>query len=69
MLLYHEGSFLQVLEGDGPVLDDLFATIGADRRHHRVVALLKREIDERHFGDWRMGFASLKDLPPCANVT
>jgi hypothetical protein len=63
MLLYHDGSFLQVLEGDGSVLETLLATITGDKRHHRVVTLLKREIDERHFGDWRMGFASMKNLP------
>ena len=63
MLLYHEGSFLQVLEGDASVLESLFSNISADKRHHRVVALLKREVDERHFGDWRMGFASMKNLP------
>jgi hypothetical protein len=63
MLLYHEGSFLQVLEGEASALESLFTAIGADKRHHRVVALLRREVDERHFGDWRMGFASTKNLP------
>jgi hypothetical protein len=63
MLLYHEGSFLQALEGQSSVLEALFTIIAADKRHHRVIPLLKREVDERHFGDWRMGFASLKNLP------
>jgi hypothetical protein len=59
LLLYDEGSFLQVLEGDAPVLDALYETIGRDRRHHRVVALLRREVPERHFAKWRMGFAAM----------
>jgi len=63
MLLYHDGSFLQVLEGEAAVLDTLFTIIGSDKRHHRVVRLLRRDVDERHFGDWRMGFASMKNLP------
>ena len=63
MLLYHEGSFLQVLEGDAAVLEGLFTTISADKRHHRIIALLRREVDERHFGGWKMGFASMKNLP------
>ena len=63
MLLYHEGSFLQVLEGEAAVLAALFGVISADKRHHRVVALLKRKVDARHFGDWRMGFVSTKHLP------
>src|SRR5690349_10256458 len=60
MLLYHEGSFLQVIEGDARVVEALFATIGCDPRHSRVLALLRREIEARHFGDWAMGFVSPK---------
>ena len=63
MLLYHDGSFLQVLEGEGSILETLFAVIGCDKRHHRMVTLLKREVKERHFADWCMGFASTKNLP------
>ena len=63
MLLYHDGSFLQVVEGDSAVVEVLFERIGRDKRHHRVVPLLKREVEARHFADWRMGFASLKNLP------
>jgi hypothetical protein len=63
MLLYHEGSFLQVLEGEASAVDAVFQRIGKDKRHHRVVPLLRRETDERHFESWRMGFASLKSLP------
>lgn len=63
MLLYNEGSFLQVLEGDENVLESLYAQIGADKRHHRMVALLRRQVDARHFDQWQMGFASMKALP------
>lgn len=63
MLLYHEGSFLQVLEGDEHVLETLYAKIARDKRHHRVVSLLRRPVDTRHFGQWQMGFASMNVLP------
>jgi hypothetical protein len=63
MLLYHEGSFLQALEGDEPVLDALFAKISKDKRQHRVINLLRREIDKAEFDQWQMGFASTKGLP------
>jgi hypothetical protein len=59
LLLYDDGSFLQVLEGDDRVIDGLYETIGRDKRHHRVVALLRREVPERHFAKWRMGFAAM----------
>ena len=63
MLLYDDGSFLQVLEGDAVVLEALFQTISKDERHHRVVPLLRRTIDARHFEKWKMGFAAVRSLP------
>ncbi|HEX2876769.1 MAG TPA: BLUF domain-containing protein [Polyangiaceae bacterium] len=63
ILLYHEGSFLQALEGDERVLTSLVEKIGKDKRHHRLVTLLRRQVDARHFEQWQMGFASMKALP------
>jgi hypothetical protein len=63
MLLYHDGSFLQILEGNEHVLEHLYAKIGKDKRHHRLVALLRRSVDARHFDQWQMGFVSRKSLP------
>jgi hypothetical protein len=63
MLLYDEGSFLQALEGDARVLEGLYARIAKDKRHQRVVPLLRREVSERQFDEWQMGFASTKNLP------
>ena len=59
LLLYDEGSFLQVLEGDAKVIELLYETIARDKRHQRVIALLSREAPERHFAKWRMGFAAM----------
>ena len=58
MLLYDHEGFLQVLEGDAQVLSDLLLSIGQDTRHKRVRLLEFREVAQRHFGDWAMGFAS-----------
>jgi hypothetical protein len=62
MLLYEGGSFLQVIEGDAPVLETLFQRIGQDKRHNDCVTLLKRDVEAPHFGDWAMGFVSAKYL-------
>ena len=62
LLLHHEGSFLQVLEGDEAVLNTLFATISLDKRHNRIVKLLGRKTEERHFAEWKMGFVAVKAL-------
>ena len=56
MLLFDDGSFLQVLEGERDAVLSLFEKIQEDSRHTNVRILLQKEIDERSFGDWRMGF-------------
>ncbi len=56
MLLFHEGSFLQVLEGEEKDVVALYDKIAKDDRHTNARVLLKAEIDERSFGDWKMGF-------------
>lgn len=66
MLLYAEGSFLQVLEGETAVVQGLFEKIARDPRHGGTRVLLKSLVEERTFGDWSMGFQrirSLADLP------
>jgi Sensors of blue-light using FAD len=62
LLLYHEGSFLQALEGDEAALDSLFATISADKRHDHIVKLLARELNERLFAGWNMGFVATSSI-------
>lgn len=56
MLLHLDGSFLQVLEGDAKVVHALFARIGGDLRHNKVVLLLQHDIATPNFPDWSMGF-------------
>lgn len=65
MLVFHEGSFLQILEGEEEVVVALYNKIEEDDRHSNVLMLLRTEIDERSFGDWKMGFcdASQKANP------
>ncbi len=54
-LLYDDGvRFLQVLEGEMDAVDTAFARIKADPRHRAVVALSRRPIESREFGDWAM---------------
>lgn len=59
MLLYHEGSFLQVLEGLPEAIGPLLKTITKDKRHHNVMLLLRHEIEARNFAEWKMGFTDI----------
>ena len=59
MLLYDQQSFLQILEGAEDVLQELFAQIQRDTRHHQIVTILQKPIPKRQFPDWSMGFESV----------
>ena len=59
LLLYDDGSFLQVLEGEREPLLSIYGRILKDRRHDKVTKLLERHLDDRGFGDWQMGFVSM----------
>jgi acylphosphatase len=56
VMLYHDGSILQVLEGEKSVVEALFAKIEKDPRHIQIMVLLRREAAMREFEGWKMGF-------------
>ncbi|MDD1606445.1 MAG: BLUF domain-containing protein [Methylococcaceae bacterium] len=56
MLLYRDGFFAQVLEGELKDIEDLFAIISRDERHRIVFLLYTKPIEKRNFANWTMGF-------------
>lgn len=56
VLLYSNGNFLQVLEGEQQALADLYARISADKRHQSILKLADKEIQARSFPAWSMAF-------------
>lgn len=61
LLLYRDGAFLQVLEGDRARVQKTYERIAADPRHTRVTTLIDATQAQREFPDWRMGFFALDD--------
>ena len=61
MLLYGNGTFLQVIEGDDAVVDQLVETISADPRHTTIQMLGRRPIERRQYSEWSMGFERVTD--------
>ena len=59
MLVYHEGSFLQVLEGPESGVSTIFQSIERDSRHCSTRLLLERSTKIRDFGQWSMAFPDL----------
>ncbi|WP_210394643.1 BLUF domain-containing protein [Motiliproteus sediminis] len=59
MLLYADGSFLQILEGDEYRVRALYEHICRDSRHSQIFVLHEAEVSKRQFPDWSMGFRLL----------
>jgi hypothetical protein len=60
MLVYHDGAFLQALEGEESAVRNLFKRIETDARHTGVAILRDQSSfgEQRVFGEWSMGFAN-----------
>lgn len=58
MLVYHNGEFMQLIEGEEVIVKDLFKKIKKDKRHHTVKSFWESPIAKRGFADFRMGFVN-----------
>ncbi|MGR8932416.1 MAG: phosphate-starvation-inducible PsiE family protein [Gammaproteobacteria bacterium] len=68
MLLFTGKEFIQVLEGEEKIIDDLVAQIKKDPRHKNFRIIERKPIAERQYSDWTMGFKRLdkddvRDIP------
>lgn len=63
-LLYQQGKFFQLLEGERATVEEIYGRIKDDDRHFGAIILMTREIGERQFPDWSMAFEDLDDNPP-----
>ena len=59
ILLYDQGSFCQVLEGDKKDVLSLFKKIKKDKRHFNVITISEKDIQYREFSTWSMRFINL----------
>jgi hypothetical protein len=55
-LIYHDGEFLQILEGDQSIVMELYGRIEEDERHTNVSLLSTEEKEKRSFPNWSMAF-------------
>jgi hypothetical protein len=61
MLLYKDGDFLQLLEGEQAAVKALYEHIKKDPRHSGTIVVEEEETQSRLFEDWSMGFRDLSD--------
>ncbi|WP_184542432.1 BLUF domain-containing protein [Mucilaginibacter sp. FT3.2] len=59
MLLYNQGTFIQVLEGEKQNVDKIYNSIEHDARHKNIIKLITGTITNRNFPEWSMAFASV----------
>jgi len=68
MLLYTGTEFIQILEGEEKVVEELLDTIKKDPRHRDFRIIEKKKITKREYAEWTMGFKridrdDLRDVP------
>ncbi len=68
ILLYSEGNFFQVLEGEKQLLKDLFKRIKNDDRHQNIITIFQKEIPSIHFNTYKADFISLDARYHTANL-
>jgi hypothetical protein len=58
ILLYIDGDFLQILEGNKHDVYDLFLKIKTDTKHRGIIVVHEGKKAARQFKEWTMGFHS-----------
>ena len=56
LLLYGNGHFLQVIEGEQQTVTALYEKIKRDARHGSVITFANKAIEQRTFAEWSMAF-------------
>ncbi|MDA0825252.1 MAG: BLUF domain-containing protein [Proteobacteria bacterium] len=62
-LLYHNGYFMQLIEGQLDAINAIYDRIQADPRHEVLSVLFEDEISARFFPNWTMGYRAAEDMP------
>lgn len=68
ILLYSEGNFFQVLEGEKDLLRSLFSRIQKDRRHKNVMVIFEKEVSDAKFDTYKSDFISLDSRFQAKNI-
>lgn len=61
-LMYHNRTFIQVIEGERTAVKTLYEKIRADKRHSKVETIWEDVIIERGFSGWSMSLMNLRDI-------
>lgn len=62
ILVYNQGNFLQVLEGEEGVVDTLFHKITKDERHKNIITVINSPLEDRLFSEFNLGYSVLTNV-------
>lgn len=62
MLFFHDGYFVQLIEGERQNIELLMSKIEKDSRHYDIRRIVDEAIDERSFHNWRMDSFKLDEF-------
>lgn len=70
LLVFINGVFLQILEGERDVVCALMKKISSDPRHSNVKVFQEADVEQRTFSSWRMAYVtpSVKELATWAGL-
>lgn len=60
LLLFADGSIVQLLEGDKELVESTYESISRDPRHTGIIRLVSEYSESRDFADWSMGFQRIE---------
>ncbi|GAB1855506.1 hypothetical protein MHTCC0001_03400 [Flavobacteriaceae bacterium MHTCC 0001] len=62
VLIYNDGNFFQILEGEENYVNLLYAKIKGDKRHHNIIEIINSPINEKIFDGFDYGYSVISDL-------
>ena len=62
LLMYHDGLFFQVLEGEKALVKNCYQRILRDQRHSAISLMWEGEAETRAFASWAMGYAGPDEI-------
>ncbi len=61
ILMYSEGNFFQIIEGEKKTIIDLFEKIKLDSRHYNIIKIFSRESSNKAFSEYDSSFIIVGD--------
>lgn len=62
VLVFNEGNFMQIIEGENDKISILYDKIKEDSRHHNIIEIINNPVKEKLFEGFETGYAVINNL-------